>query len=519
MATAPQLDLRQSQSLVMTPQLQQAIKLLQYSSQELNEFIDQELGQNPLLERSESQDEERPIARTIDQYDADNGQTNANDQDDYSRDSADYLKQTELGSDYAQTPLDSDYQNDYDGDIAGAGAIATGSDTGGMTEMGGSVRSQIGDGDSFDPLEQSTQIPTLRDHLTEQLGTAFSNGQERAIGQYLVDLLEPTGWLPISLEEIAENLGVPSKQIEAVLTICQQFEPAGVFARNLKECLALQLIDKNRYDPAMQRLLDHLELVAKRDWTRLLRICQVNREDLGDMIRELKALDPKPGLQYDGGSLAISEPDILVKTDPKGQFVLELNPNNLHRLIVNDALYTKVVGSDHSDKQTRDYLVEHRQNANWLVKSLRQRAETILKVSEALVRQQSGFFHFGVSYLRPLVLREIAAETGLHESTISRVTTNKFLSCSRGIFELKYFFTPTIAGSDGDGHSAEAVRYRIKTLIDEEAPDKILSDDRLVKILKEEGVELARRTVAKYREGMNIPSSVQRRRQKQAEKI
>jgi RNA polymerase sigma-54 factor len=294
----------------------------------------------------------------------------------------------------------------------------------------------------------------------------------------------------------------------------QELDPPGVFARNLPECLALQLRDCNRLDPAMQALLDNLPLLAARNFAALTRLCGVDAEDLAEMVAEIKSLDPRPGFAFDPPLAQPVVPDIIMRAQPDGSWAVELNAETLPRVLVNNRYYARVNRSALS-KTERDYLIDRLQAANWLVKSLHQRAITILKVASEIVRQQDGFFRHGVPALRPLILRDIADAIGMHESTVSRVTTNKYIATPRGLFELKYFFTSAIAASrGGDAHSAEAVRFRIRSLIDGEPSEGTLSDERIVELLQEAGVDIARRTVAKYREAMRIPSSVQRRREK-----
>jgi len=245
-----------------------------------------------------------------------------------------------------------------------------------------------------------------------------------------------------------------------------------------------------------------------------MRLCHVDADDLTDMIAEIKSLDPRPGLAFDPPQAQPIVPDILMRAQPDGGWLIELNAETLPRVLVNNRYYTKISRATRN-KGERDYLTDRLQAANWLVKSLHQRATTILKVASEIVEQQDGFFRHGVQSLRPLILRDIADAIGMHESTVSRVTTNKYIATPRGLFELKYFFTSAIAASrGGEAHSAEAVRFRIRHLIDREAAESTLSDERIVELLQVEGVDIARRTVAKYREAMRIPSSVQRRREK-----
>lgn len=491
MALAPRLDIRQTQQLVMTPQLQQAIKLLQLSNIELTAFLEQELERNPLLER---EDADRPDPQDVPDHQLD------------TRTDEPMMDGTESGADNA---LDVDVDNLYTNDSAADGSLE-GEAFGQWSGSGG--RSDFEDGESG--LEQMLAGElSLREHLTAQMNVDFTDPAERMIGFYLMEMLDECGYLIGDLAEAAESLGCSVETVEAVLKRVQKFDPAGIFARSLKECLGLQLAEKNRLDPAMQAMLDNLDMLAKRDLGGLIRVCGVDAEDLAEMIGEIKELDPKPALRFDHVVAQAVTPDVLMRPVPDGRWHVELNSDTLPRVLVNARYYATIAGAAKS-REDKTYLSERFQSANWLVKSLHQRATTILKVASELVRQQDAFFRKGVQHLRPLVLRDIANAIGMHESTVSRVTSNKYISTPRGIFELKYFFTQAIGSNDGgDAHSAESVRHRIKALIDAESKD-VLSDDRLVELLKADGIDIARRTVAKYREAMNIPSSVQRRREK-----
>ncbi|MBI3113760.1 MAG: RNA polymerase factor sigma-54, partial [Rhodospirillales bacterium] len=357
--------------------------------------------------------------------------------------------------------------------------------------------------------------PSLRDHLIGQLTMEIADPVDRLIGLHLIDILDEAGYVAGSLQTVAETLNCDIGRIEATLKKLQQFDPPGIFARSLAECLGLQLADRDRLDPCMQTFLDNLDLLAKRDFKGLAKACRTDAEDIADMIAEIKTLDPKPALAFDHGIAQPITPDVLMRPAPGGTWFIELNSESLPKVLVNNQYYARVSRQARS-KQEKQYITEKFHSANWLVKSLHQRATTILKVATELVRQQNGFFANGVQYLKPLVLRDIADAIEMHESTVSRVTSNKYIATPRGIYELKYFFTPAIAGTGGHTHSAESVRHRIKSLIDAEPAKKILSDDKIVDILKTEGIDIARRTVAKYRESMSIPSSVQRRRDKSA---
>ena len=357
---------------------------------------------------------------------------------------------------------------------------------------------------------------TLADWLREQLALAVSAPARRLIGQYLIHLVDESGYVSDDLETAAEKLGTGVKEIEAVLAILQSFDPPGICARNLAECLTLQLKERDRFDPAMATLIGRLDLLAKRDFAALKKLCGIGEEDLADMIAEIRRLNPKPGLAFGSATVQPIVPDVFVHSGPDGGWIVELNSDTLPKVLVNQSYYAEVSATAPRDTE-KSYLAECLQSATWLVRALDQRARTILKVANEIVRQQDGFFAHGVEHLRPLNLKTVAEAISMHESTVSRVTANKYMATSRGIFELKYFFTSAIAAAHGgEAHSAEAVRHRIKQLIDAEAAGDVLSDDTIVDKLRESGIDIARRTVAKYREAMRIPSSVQRRREKQA---
>jgi len=335
---------------------------------------------------------------------------------------------------------------------------------------------------------------------------------QRLIASALLDDLDDAGYYRGRLEDTAARLGCDLGAVSGVLHILQGFEPVGVMARDVAECLAIQLKDRDRFDPAMEKLIANLELLARGQMDRLMQLCGVDREDLGAMIAEIRALTPKPGAAFGGGLALTVAPDVFVRPAAEGGWMVELNSDCLPKVLVNQR-YAATVGARARTDAEKTYVSECAANASWLVKSLDQRAKTILKVSREIVRQQDAFFAYGVSHLRPLNLKTVATAIEMHESTVSRVTTNKFMATPRGMFELKYFFTAAIQASDGgEALSAEAVRHRIKALIDKESVEDILSDDRIVEILRGDGVDIARRTVAKYREGLKIPSSVERKR-------
>ncbi|MCW1401987.1 RNA polymerase factor sigma-54 [Novosphingobium sp. MW5] len=486
MALGPRLDLRQSQSLVMTPQLQQAIKLLALSNLEVETFIGEALEANPLLEIGAPAPAEGP-AEPIDEGRRTTLESSPVDQ----------LIGEARGSE--DRPLDVDVSTlDIDRDTGDWGAAV--SSYGGEDLPGIEERGEGG--------------PTLAEHLERQIGLSLATPREKLIARALVDRLDDAGYLASPLREVADELGVTLGAVESALVLLQSLDPTGVGARSLGECLALQAREADRHDPCMARLLENLDLLARGEVARLKRMCGVDDEDFADMMAELRSYDPKPGLRFASGGGEPVTPDVLVTPRADGGWDVSINQDTLPRLIVNRSYYVEMKGACGS-KDARGWLSEKLADANWLVKALDQRQKTILKVASEIVKQQEGFFRQGVSQLKPLTLRAIAETIEMHESTVSRVTSNKYLMCPRGTFELKYFFTSGVASTDGEGGaSAEAVKAAIRQLIDAEDPKAILSDDTLVDLLKGRGFDLARRTVAKYREAIGLGSSVQRRRQK-----
>ncbi|WP_316173502.1 MULTISPECIES: RNA polymerase factor sigma-54 [unclassified Bradyrhizobium] len=524
MALTQRLEFRQSQSLVMTPQLMQAIKLLQLSNLDLSTFVEEELERNPLLERA-SDGPEAPVAGEQQMSEraefSEGGETGGDDfgeaggsgGDSFEGAQEDWMSR-DLGTrtEIEQT-LDTGLDNVFSEEPAEAAARnAQDAAPTTYTEWGGGAS-----GDEDYNLEAFVAAETtLSDHLAEQAAVAFTAPADRMIGQYLIDLVDEAGYLPADLGQAADRLGAEQADVDAVLGVLQTFDPPGICARNLSECLAIQLRELDRYDPAMQALVEHLDLLAKRDFVALRKLCGVDDEDLVDMIGEIRRLDPKPGLKFGTTRTQTMVPDVYVRPGPDGGWLVELNSDTLPRVLVNQHYYSELSKTIRKDGD-KSYFTDCLQNATWLVRALDQRARTILKVATEIVRQQDGFFTHGVAHLRPLNLKAVADAIQMHESTVSRVTANKYMATNRGTFELKYFFTASIASADGgEAHSAEAVRHHIKQLIDAEDPSAILSDDTIVEKLRAAGIDIARRTVAKYREAMRIPSSVQRRRDKQS---
>lgn len=481
------LDFRQQQSLVMTPQMQQAVKLLQMSNLELQDYLEEEISQNPLLEKAEGTSpsleggeddspsalpEKDNIAESFDQSWSDEGPS-------------------------TESPPSS---HDFD-----SGSM--------MANIGAGGRTDFSDDEtSFEnTLGQPT---TLRDHLQNQLMMDMEDPRDRMLGTLLIDRLDEAGYLREDLEEIAKQLSCPLERLEVLVARLKKFDPSGVFAADLAECLALQLEDRGELDGPMKLLLAHLPLLAQHDHKKLAQLCDVHENVIAEMVAVIRSLNPKPSSSFEPSVVQTAIPDVLMKKLPKeigGGWRVELNTETLPRVLVNNEYYTKVSGHT-KYKGEREYLTTQMNNANWLVRALDQRAQTILKVASEIVEQQDGFFLYGIEFLKPLTLREIAEKIAMHESTVSRVTTGKFIGTPRGLFELKYFFTSSIEGTDGSAISSESVKARIKALTEAEDLRSILSDDDLADLLKKEGMDVARRTVAKYREALGIPSSVQRRR-------
>ncbi len=519
MALSPKLDLRQTQSLVMTPLLMQSIRLLQLTHIELEQFIEQEIEKNPLLERLEITDDALSSgginARAENNLDRDYIRSDS-DIDGGSPDETSWLTSGETTSSSSMSDtFDSSLENIFPDDPGSHDFIAG--------DLASQWKSSTGDGyisvggENYN-LEQVTAAPvTIQEHIGEQIIFAFERAEDRLIAAVLADQIDEIGYFRGDIAELAERVGSSVEHMEKLLVTMQGFEPAGLFARNLAECLRLQLRARKRLSPAMDILLGNLELLAKRDFQSLKKLCRVGDAEIIEMLREIQLLDPKPGTAFSSGIADSIIPDVQVDQAPDGSWHIELNAEALPRVLVNNSYYATIMKAKTSPDE-KTFLGECMQNANWLIRSLDQRAQTILKVATEIVRQQEQFLLQGVAYLKPLNLRNVADAIGMHESTVSRVTANKYMLTKRGVFELRYFFNAAIAASEGsEQHSSQSVRHQIKALIDAESPDSVLSDDTIVEMLKEQNIEIARRTVAKYREAMNIASSVQRRREKKAE--
>jgi RNA polymerase sigma-54 factor len=472
------LGVRQSQGLVLTPQLQQAIKLLQLSNLELERVVAREVAENPFLQR-------RDAGGTAPAR-GEGGPTGL--------DGRPALRPAAARVD---EPRPEPFAVARDQRLR-------------LTR----VASPAFD-DALPPIEERLTRPRgLREVLAEAVGAQVADRRLRAVALRLVEEVDDDGYLRGKDGDLAARLGVGAAAISAARAAIQASGPTGVGARDLAECLALQLAERDRLDPAMRRLLDHLPLLARADLAALMRLCGVDAESLQEMIAEIKALSPKPGLACSADPPLVAVPDILVYRVAGERWRVELNSATLPRVLVDGAYYAEL-SSRKLDRPSREFMSERMQTAHWLAKALEQRARTVLRVAKAIFARQLGFLERGPQALRPLVLRTIAEATRLHESTVSRATADKLVATPRGTFPLKYFFTTAIAATgDTESHSAEAIRQQIKRMIDREDPARVLSDDQIVGALGARGVVIARRTVAKYREVLGIASSVQRRRAK-----
>lgn len=509
-AQTQSLHLKAQQSLVMTPQLQMSLKLLQYSGQELLEYIESELAKNPLLELADGED---APADGVDAAEPEVARTETTDP----ADTAEAAEEPKTLAADDNNSMDMNYEETWEDSrdaVERSELMRSPSEEATSLHINGSGGSMdFEERENYYERALSEEI-SLRDHLLEQVTVDFTDAAERMIAAQMVEKLDANGYIDGDFSAIKDRFGCDDTLIEKVLIRLQGCDPAGVFARSLAECLALQLKEKDHLDPAMQALLDNLDLIARGDMKKLQKVCGVDAEDIADMLAELKRLNPKPGLQFNHEVTQGAQADIFLRRNPDGTWAIELNNDTLPRLLVNRRYYSEVKRHARSEHE-KAYLSEQMNSANWLLKSLNSRAETILKVATELVAQQSDFFEKGIYFLKPMTLQDIAARAGVHESTVGRVTSNKYISTQRGLFELKYFFSSGLSSNVGkEDLSSKTVKHFIRELVErEDALDSVLSDDKIAEILKSRGVDVARRTVAKYREAMRIPPSSQRRRQ------
>jgi len=483
-AQAPRLQQRQVQRLTMTQEMQLSLQLLQYDFVDLAAYLGQEIESNPLMEF----DGDGPTAPP---------KANSNEEAATSPENPDAMD---------NALYNSVFTNDCRGDNP---AQPPGYNSG-FHETAPLPAPNAGSG--LAPNFRKEQ--TLYDHVHGQISLLMLEPGEAMIANYLADSLDDAGYLTAPLEEAAEALGCTVGEVEQVLLRLQQLEPPGIFARNLKDCLRLQLEDKGLYNECAKVVLEHLDMVAANNIPSLTKLAGASREHIGELLGEIRKLDPKPALCFEAaGPLQTLIPDIFVRKDKKGGWRVELNNDALPKLLINES-YSTALKDKALSKKENAYLRDCRTRAGWLKRALDQRAQTILKVARAMVEHQQAFFDQGIRHLRPYTYREIAETAQLHESTISRVVANKYLSSPRGNFKLRYFFSSQLAGEEGATASATAVKHRIREIIETETPPKVLSDDKIAALLKAEGISISRRTVMKYRETMRIPSSFERRQMK-----
>ncbi|MBT5187773.1 MAG: RNA polymerase factor sigma-54 [Kordiimonadaceae bacterium] len=518
MAITPRLDIRQSQTLVLTPQLQQAIKMLQLSSAELVEYVAEEVDKNPLLDYGERSPNtaENETSNNPDKQSEDRISNNPSSNEEPTVKTADdFLQDASISNNQNEAPLDTEYSEFYDENSFSDNIGATPTQNLGLN---GSNMITGGAG-NFDYMESAAEINqtgviSLKTHLEDQLVLLDAQPYEKIIIQYLIGLMDEAGYITEDTDLIAQKVGSDVDDINRIFKIAQTMEPVGVFARNLSECLKLQQIHNDRYDPVMEIYLDNLQMMMDQKQQELRKLCNASKEDFLDMVEEVQALNPRPGLAYGEDAVYTVVPDVYVKKSPKGKWFVELNNDTLPKVLMNNR-YLKEVSTQATNKEDKDYIDNCATQATWIIRALDQRAQTILKVSGELVRLQKNFLDKGIQFLAPINLKTIAEAIEMHESTVSRVTRNKYIATPRGIFEMKYFFTNAISSLNSDNqYSSKSIKYLIKQFIDKEDPKKILSDDKIVDLVRAEGIDLARRTVAKYRESLEIPSSIIRRRMK-----
>ncbi|TAE80139.1 MAG: RNA polymerase sigma-54 factor [Alphaproteobacteria bacterium] len=469
------LELRIGQGLTMTPQLRQSIQLLQLSTIDLNRAIDEEMEKNPLLTREDEGFSDDP-ARTLESPSSDlPDPTTALDME------GEHLWGAEA-DDHAESWRDP----------------ASGHDL-----------------SSYDGQDHLVATRSLHEALMEQLRMSDLHGWELKAVEWMVDMLDAAGYLPHDSEARAALFGIDPTLHDKLVSYLQQCEPTGIAARSLKECLTLQLIERNLYSLPMRALLDHLDLVAQRSMKALCKVCGVELPELGQLIQLLKSCNPKPASGYDTSSITdCVVPELMVRAMKNGGWSVELNQEVLPKIALNTQ-YSNHLRAQIRDRSELKAINEHMMHANWLVKAIHQRNHTLLNVALAIIELQHDFFAYGIKYLKPMTLKDIATKISCHESTVSRITTQKYLMCDRGTFELKYFFNAHVHNSNGgEDYSNRSVMHLISTIIDAESHQKILSDDAITDMLNKRGIDVARRTVVKYRQQLGIPSSIERRKNK-----
>ena len=490
MQLSQSVKLKQKQSLVMTPQLQQAIKLLQLSNLELTQHLQEQVDDNPFLELQETKTSENSAEKVKDI--SDGAQANTTSVEAHVE-----LSSMSESAALAEDPTaHSDFENRFDTSLVEASRTSSTAAFDGDFDVISNVSSQ----DGFFP------------NLFKQLNLIIKDPRQRLIAGHFVNALEPTGWIGMSVAEIANVSGSTEDEAEAVLAKLQTFEPTGLFARDLADCLRLQLIEQGLFSDNFDTLLENLELLGRGEIKRLARLIDGTTENVIEMLKIIRTLNPKPGEFLGIDHLEMPSPDVIVRRRANG-WAVELNKSTLPAVVINED-YAEMLEKRRLDEDAKSYSTGALNNARWLKRAVEQRNSTTLRISAEIIRQQTDFLDKGLDYLKPLSLRDVAQSVGMHESTVSRVTTGLLIATPRGGMPLKSFFSVNIASRDSENDtSAAAVRNMVKRLISEEQPGKPLSDEAISKMISDQGIDLARRTVAKYREMLHIPSSSQRRMQ------
>ena len=485
MKLGQQLKIKQNQSLIMTPQLQQAIKLLQLTNIELEEFIDQAKLENPFLKENNH----TKIKKVVEEK-------NSNSYDNVDSFFDPLKKESKL-----------ELENNFDSHISSNSKIEN-------KQLYEKEIIRSGTDKSAGEVIEKTlkQQVSLREHVVNQININFKDTDYKNVAIRMIDYLHPSGWFISSECEVANDLNVNVFVVKKILSKLKTLEPVGIFSQNLGECLKFQLIENKKYNQQFEILLENLNMLPSGKFKQVSKLCKVSEEKLFEMIRLLKTLNPKPAEQFNQESSYIDQPDVIIKKSPKG-WRIDLNGSTLPSVNL-DERYIQEIDSYNLDDRGKNFALEKIGEARWLKKAVEQRNKTILKVTSEILKKQLGFFKHGFSHMKPMILKDISDAIGMHESTVSRVTNSKLILTEWGVMPLKNFFSASISGSENSElHAASAVRETIKTLISSEIAEKPLSDDKLAGILNKEGMDVARRTVAKYRDMLNIPSSSQRRRQ------
>ena len=483
-----QLKIKQNQSIVMTPQLQQAIKLLQLTNIELAEYVENAKLENPFIK------EDLNIKKM---------ETNE-------QKTSDVLENTKQNEDPLKINSDLEMNNSFDTHISERS----------FEKNNTTIKNNFENKNTFlsEVIENTVSNKiSLKEHLTNQITLSFEK-KDQSVAISLIDYLHPSGWLIHPVEEIAEELNKPMNYIEEIIQQLQCLEPIGIFAKNLSECLKIQLKEKGILNKTYQVLIDNLTLITKGKIKTLTKLCEIENDKIIQMVNIIKTLNPKPAENFNDEPLRISEPDIIVTKTNKG-WKIDLNRSTLPTIDL-DEDYISEISNLNLGEDDNDFTANKIGEAKWLQKAVDQRNKTILKVASVILQKQIGFFKHGLSHMKPLILKDVADAIGMHESTVSRVTNSKLILTDWGLLSLKEFFSASIPSSEeSDKHAASAVREALKKLISTEVSSKPLSDEKIADVLSNQGIDVARRTVAKYRDMLSIPSSAERKRRSKLNKL